>query len=186
MFADKEINAMAQCSEIFKDLDKETSYRVIKYIVERYNIVTPIANMQTPNQEYIVHDETHMPLTQSNKEILLLDEIPSIMELKVKNIPKSEPEWILCFAYMASKKGTAMFSKSSINEFYKEAGKTTNNLAINFDSCIKKDWIKPFNKNEYSLKEDGLNYAIEVFKGKSITNEKKSVVRKPKKDNINA
>ena len=72
-------------------------------------------------------------------------------------------------------------SKEDVVEGYKESNRFTtnnkNNLTNNFNGCIKKDWIKDINKDEFILKPDGTAYAKEILKGNSTSKEVKRTKR---------
>lgn len=54
-------------------------------------------------------------------------------------------------------------------------------MTNNINGCIKKDWIKDINKEEFILKPEGISYAKEVLKGNSTSKEVKSTKRPQKK-----
>jgi hypothetical protein len=189
---DKEIEALAKCSESLKDLDDDSKYRVLKYLLERFgNINSP--SQFTPN----FTNTTSVPIQNHQNENQIVDipkivdsspqenNYPSIKELLIKNYPKNEPEWILCFAFLSSNFGNDTFKKDDIIEKYKEANKWTNeairkNLSQNINACIKKDWIKDYTKDEFILKSDGIEYVKEVMNGNSTSKEVKRNTKKIK------
>lgn len=176
---DKEIEAIAKCTELIKDLDEDAKMRVIKYLIERFSIGNnPINNMGNTSQQ--------IPKGQflnTSQETNFLDaetvDYPTLKQLVIKNYPKNEAEWILCYAFLASKYGTETFKKDDVIEGYKESNRYTENnsknLSNTFNSCIKKDWIKDFNKDEFILKSEGISYAKEVLNGNSISKEIKRI-----------
>lgn len=184
---DKEIEAIAKCTELIKDLDDDAKMRVIKYLIERFGIgnspvnyttfqaqqTTPVAQLPNGN-----HQSTHYVDAETI-------DYPTLKQLVVKNYPKNETEWILCYAFLASRYGEDTFKKENILEGYKETNRLTNstgaNLSNNINACIKKDWIKDVNKEEFILKQEGITYAKEVLKGNSISKEVKATKRSPKK-----
>lgn len=184
---DKEIEAIAKCTELIKDLDDDAKMRVIKYLIERFSIgnnpinyttfhapqTTPVAQIQNGNNH-----ATHYVVAETI-------DYPTLKQLVVKNYPKNETEWILCYAFLSSKYGEETFRKENILDGYKENNRLTEsarkNLSNNINACIKKDWIKDFNKEEYILKPEGISYAKEVLKGNSTSKEVKTTKRSPKK-----
>lgn len=176
---DKEIEALAKCTELIKDLDDNSKVRVLKYLIERFEIGAKsvntnsfVANHQlnqsTQNTEFV-----QTSYASENKT----EEYPTLKQLLIKNLPKNETEWILCYAFYASNYGEDTFKRDDILEKYKESNRTTNsnnaNLNNNLNSCIKKDWFKDVNKDEFILKPEGTLYAKEVLKGNSTTKEVK-------------
>lgn len=176
---DKEIEAIAKCTELIKDLDDDAKMRVIKYLIERFGIGTnPVSyatippNHQTPKTQ--ITDGNFQATHPVDAETV---DYPTLKQLVIKNYPKNEPEWILCYAFFASKYGNETFKKEDIVEGYKECNRYSNsnkmNLSNNFNACIKKDWIKDINKDEFILKPEGISYAKEVLKGNSTSKEVK-------------
>lgn len=175
---DKEIEAIAKCTELIKDLDDDAKMRVIKYLIERFGIGTnPVNYTVIPN-----HQSPKAQITEGNHQTThFVDaetvDFPTLKQLVIKNYPKNETEWILCYAFFASKYGNETFKKEDVVEGYKESNRYTsnnkNNLTNNFNGCIKKDWIKDINKDEFILKPDGIAYAKEVLKGNSTSKEVK-------------
>jgi hypothetical protein len=111
------------------------------------------------------------------------DEYPTTKDLLIKNYPKTETEWILCYAFYSSNFGKDLFKRDDILTRYKENNRLTDssraNLANNLSSCVKKDWIKSINASEYLIKPDGVTYVKEILKGRSTSKEVKAVKRKP-------
>lgn len=181
---DKEIEAIAKCTELIKDLDDIAKMRVIKYLIERFGIGSNPINTNTynPNHqltEQIQNDEFAQPTYVSIVDVQ--EEYPTLKQLLIKNLPKNEPEWILCYAFLASKFGEDTFKKEDILEKYKDNNRlspsNSANLSNNINACIKKDWIKDTNKGEFILKPEGVTYAKEVLKGNSISKEVKKTKR---------
>lgn len=183
---DKEIEAIAKCTELIKDLDNDSKVRVVKYLIERFSIgnspakYTNFQDIQETPIEQLPH--SNFPATQYVDAETV--DYPTLKRLVVKNYPKNETEWILCYAFLASKYGEDTFKKENILDSYKESNRLTNstsaNLSNNINSCIKKDWIKDINQEEFILKPEGIAYAKEVLKGNSTSKEVKATKRSPK------
>lgn len=177
---DKEIEAIAKCTELIKDLDDDAKMRVIKYLIERFGIGTNPVNYTVMTNQQLSKTQ----ITGGNHQAPhLVDaetvDFPTLKQLVIKNYPKNETEWILCYAFFASKYGNETFKKEDVVEAYKESNRYTptnkNNLTNNFNGCIKKDWIKDINKDEFIIKPDGITYAKEVLKGNSTSKEVKRI-----------
>ena len=186
---DKEIEAIAKCTELIKDLDESSKIRVIKYLIERFGIGTnPIqTNSFIPTRQIIqptlnngeYENQDYIAVEKRNEDY------PTLKQLLIKNYPKNETEWILCYAFFASQYGEETFKKEDILEKYKENNRistsTNANLSNNINACIKKDWIKDYNKDEFILKPEGIHYAKEVLMGNSTSKE----VKRTKKTKTN-
>lgn len=195
MIFDKETEAISKCVSILKELDKDAKIRVTKYFVDRFgNTSAPTYNSDKAESAYSNHQD-------SNNESLLdidncvegvdgigliseapIDEYPTLNDLLVKNHPKTEPEWVLCYAFYASKYGNKTFRKDEIIQKYKENGRlttnTSGNLTNNINSCLKRNWFKSLNNNEFLLKPEGVLYAQEVITGRVTSKEAKPEKRK--------
>lgn len=187
---DKEIEAIAKCTELIKDLDDDAKMRVIKYLIERFGIGNNQTNYTTVMPTQQATSIAQLP-NSSAQSIHYVDaetiDYPTLKQLVIKNYPKNETEWILCYAFFASKYGNETFRKEDIVEGYRESNRYTStnrkNLTNNLNGCIKKDWIKDINKEEFILKPEGASYAKEILKGNSTS---KEVKRAPKKTKTNS
>lgn len=187
---DKEIEAIAKCTELIKDLDEASRIRVIKYIIERFEIgASPMQSYAfIPNRQIVQPFLNHQEIEQQDYITVESrnEDYPSLKQLLIKNYPKNETEWILCYAFFVSRYGEDTFRKEDILEKYKENNRLTRstsaNLSNNIDSCINKDWIKDINKDEFILKPEGIEYAKEVLKGNSISKE----IKRTKKTKVRA
>lgn len=185
---DKEIEAIAKCTELVKELGDDSKIRVVKYLIERFGIgmntapssqqvTSPLSNGHSKSVPLLPPESpqfTEFSETQA-------DDYPTLKDLLIKSYPKNEPEWILCYAFYASQFGSDKCRKTDIIELYKENGrweKNGSNFAKNMDSCIKKDWIKSVNSTEYIIKNEGSKYVREILNGNSTGKETKSVRRK--------
>lgn len=144
---DKEIEAIAKCTELIKDLDDNAKVRVMKYLIERFGIGFP------KQQDFIQQSDGNISepkqingRSQSNEDEYIEVEkdasYPTLKDLMIKNYPKSEAEWILCYAFYCSAFGTDTFSKEDMIEKYRLHNRFTENnqknFASNLNACIKK------------------------------------------------
>ena len=178
---DKEIEALAKCTELIKDLEDNSRLRVLKYLIERFELAPNhnsnsfIANLS------LSQTAQNVEIIQSNDDTSANEEYPTLKQLLIKNLPKNETEWILCYAFYASKFGEETFKREQILEKYKESNRSNKgniaNLNNNLNSCIKKDWFKDVNKDEFILRPEGITYAKEILKGNSIGKEMRRTKR---------
>lgn len=115
---------------------------------------------------------------------------PTLNDLVIKDYPKGEPEWILCYAFYSSNFGKSKFTKDDILQKYRENNRFTEqrgkNFGQNLGSCIKKDWIKSVNDEnaEFIMKDEGSKYALQIICGNSKSKERKAGKRKNKAEEI--
>ena len=100
-----------------------------------------------------------------------LNEFPAMKEIVKRDLPKSEPEWVLVYCVYASNFGEEPFTESDIKNQYEQSGRKNANRIANFSNNIKRLlnslYIKVLNDTEYILKHEGLNYAKQVLAGHS-------------------
>jgi hypothetical protein len=143
----------------FKDFKDFT-----QQLLTKVNLTNPIETLDTKAQQRLLTtiEETEYPLL---KDIVMQD------------LPKTEIEWSLVYAFYESNFGKESFLRESIITKYKETGRYTktrgNHFADNFRMLISKRWIKSKNDKEYILLKEGLDKAIEVISG-----ERQSTIRK--------
>lgn len=118
-------------------------------------------------------------------------DIPILKEIVKKDLPKTEPDWILIYAFYATEYGDKMFTEKDIKDKYQETGRTNEsrlkNLSNNLKSLLNKEYIKLHNDTEYLLKQTGIDYCNQIITGnstsKSIKKEKTKSTKK-KVDNV--
>lgn len=99
--------------------------------------------------------------------------IPTLNDVKIRDLAKTEIDWLLVTAYMATDSGKKEFSRNDIITLYKETGRYDENrrkgMSQYFKSALKALFIKSTNKTSYILLEKGKNKALEIFDGKSTS-----------------
>lgn len=190
MMFDKEIEAIAKCTELIKDLDDEAKVRVMKYLIERFGI--GLQKGQSFSHSDNGNNSPKQIKSQSDDEIADIVEenhqevgYPTLKDLMIKDYPKTEAEWVLCYAFYSSNYGGDTFKREDLIEKYKENNRFSDsakaNLGNNINACVKKDWIKSVNDSDFVMKPEGTAYAKQVVGGNSIGKERKASKRKNSK-----
>ena len=79
---DKEIEAIAKCTEVVKELDDDAKVRVVKYLIERFGIGTnPIVYAQPNN-----HQQNNFLHLNRNFLIMRQNSLSNLREQKMTNI----------------------------------------------------------------------------------------------------
>lgn len=134
---------------------------------------------------------TSIPVSQRIEQVQEIETIemtdfPAMKEIVKRDLPKTESDWILVYAFYSSQFGEETFTEKDIKTFYETTGRKnvsrTKNLSKNFTSLLKQEFIKVHNDTEYILKEKGLNYAKEILQGNSISKSVKRLSSKNKKN----
>ena len=190
---DRETEVLSKCTELLTEVDDNARFRIVKYLIERFGIMPNSTegnnknNFVNQSPQFVINANAHS--FDYTEETNIKEEYPTLKQVVLKNMPKSEAEWVLCYAFYASNYGNDSFFKDSILDKYKESNRDTKirlgNLVNNIHSCIKKDWIKDINKNEYTINDCGIVYAKEILKGNSTSKEIKRIKR-TKKSNSNS
>lgn len=189
---DRETEVLSKCTELLTELDDNAKFRIVKYLIERFGIINNTTannknNFTNQPPQLVINADVHS--FDYTEETNTNEDYPSLHELLVKNYPKTETDWILCYAFFASQYGKNTFTKENIIEKYKDNNKFSKsnctNLTKNINSCIKKDWFKTINKDTYTLKQNGLSYVQEILKGNSTSKEIKRTnkTKKPNSEN---
>lgn len=84
---------------------------------------------------------------------------PSLKEVVLKCLPKSEPEWILLYAFYASDFGKRSVSRTEIKEMYNFTNRMTTSRSNNFfnslTSVVSNDYLSALNNDEYAVRPEG-------------------------------
>jgi hypothetical protein len=187
---DPEILALQNCTECLKDIDDEAKIRVLQYLINRFKLTTtpqPSLLHNSSQERKVVNHQVldavasevttaHIPHPSTNGHF------PSLKDIVIKDLPKSEIEWLLVYSFYSSGFGEKQFPREEIVGLYEQTKRYTSNnrgnLNYNINSAIKKDWIKSINENEFIILEGGLTYVYEILSGKSITKPRKIAKKK--------
>lgn len=80
---------------------------------------------------------------------------PSIEVILSKNLPRTESEWILIYAFYASKFGMVPVSRDEIRGVYRQTGRLTRSRSNNFSSNLQN-----LHASGYLSSSDNLTYAL--------------------------
>lgn len=99
------------------------------------------------------------------------ENIPSLQQIKLQNLPNSEMDWILVYAFYASKFGTTEFTREGILQLYIETGRKTDsrrkNFSQNIRNAVQTNYIMAQNATDFTLLEKGKTKVFEIFSGTS-------------------
>lgn len=124
---------------------------------------TPVQqdNSKSITQE-IEQSENKILNQEQNKSLSL----PNIKDIVMKDLPKTEAEWVLVYALYASEEGKKTFTADNLRQKYHDTNRFTENRSKNFATNLKKavaeNWFTCINENDYALSEVGKTAAYEV------------------------
>ncbi|MDT0651560.1 hypothetical protein [Autumnicola edwardsiae] len=112
------------------------------------------------------------------------DALPALREIVLKQLPSSETEWILIYAFYSTSYATKSFNLNDIISMYESTKRLTashrSNLSNNIKSLFRKGYLAAQNEDDYLVSEDGVNHAREILnRTHSITSRSNSSKKKP-------
>lgn len=143
----------------FKDIKQNGLGNVVNGVEmseQSYIIESPPRQIQTSNP----YNEEVITITNST-------DIPSLKDVIMKQLPSSEREWILVYAYYSSNGGNNTFTSKNILEHYESTKRKTAsrhaNMSQNIKSLFGKGYFSALNDDEYILTDDGKHEATEIL-----------------------
>lgn len=125
--------------------------------------------------------------TQNNTELcnnIADSNYPSLKEVALKCLPKSESEWILLYAFYASDFGTRSVSRTEIKEMYNVTNRMTTSRSNNFfnslTSVISNNYLSALNDDEYAVRPEGQIKINEIL-SRENSSENKTKTRRTSK-----
>ena len=134
-----------------------------KINVEESTTAPPAIEPNRPKQISQAEEIDHVDIT----------EIPSLKQVKLRDLAKSEIDWMVVYSFMASEGGKKTFTRTDLVELYKESGRYTNKVAKGLSqylkSLAKARYIKAPSDTEFIILEEGIKRAHQIFEGKSTS-----------------
>lgn len=94
-------------------------------------------------------------------------DFPTMKEIIIRDLPKTEREWILIYALYVSELGTKTLTREDIMRMYEESNRKTENrlanLSNNINNMIKAGQFKYLNNDEMLLTNSGIEMAKEIL-----------------------
>jgi hypothetical protein len=154
--------------EIELEGDKETVQSEFKDIKENGlgNIVMGVDMSETT---YLVEPNGDFPKQIAQAETIdhIESDYPSLKDILMKQLPSSESEWILVYAFYGTDFGNKPFTNKTILEAYESTKRKTTQRHKNMSGNIKKQFNKGYfsalNDEEYIMTSDGKHQAKEII-----------------------
>lgn len=67
--------------------------------------------------------------------------LPNIKDIVMKDLPKTETEWLLIYALYASEEGTSAFTAEILRQLYHDSNRFTETRNKNFSTNLKKQLL---------------------------------------------
>lgn len=150
---------------------------------ERY-----IQNAELLNFDNVDSESQDMSKTHSSSQDLPL-EYPSLKAIAMKNLPNSETEWVVVYAFYASKFGEETFTRQSIIEKYSESNRLDtdkkNALSSYIRTAVRSGYLNPL-QSDYSILDEGIKKAKEIISRTTGSSPKYKSSSKDKQENANS
>lgn len=134
-------------------------------LLSKVNIITPQVTT-IPHGQPIKSIASTIDITSFD-----LTDIPTLKDVKLRDLAKNDADWLLVYAFHASKGGAEEFTRENIMQLYRDTDRYTENRRKNLSAYIKSItkalYIKSTNDTNFILLEKGKLKAIEIFKGNS-------------------
>jgi len=167
--------------ETAKEEFKNFNDNILTQILSKVNITLPTTS-----------DIKELPPSVSNgsKEEKKLIDYPTLKDVKIRDLPKTETHWLLIYAFYASNFGDKEFTKDDILKLYSSTDRKTDNRIANLSNNIKRNvsalYFKSSNDetSTFIILPSGKGKAIEILEGKSSTKQQsKKKVNQSKNSN---
>lgn len=142
-----------------------------------------VSDESAVSKEEIVNNSVS---TQTTKQ----EEYLSLIAIAMHNLPSSEIEWIVVYAFYASNYGTEIFSREDIINKYKESNRynkqtTSRDLSTSIKRVVRAGFINPL-QSGYSILPAGIAKAKEIITrtSSSFPKSKNSKPKKWNEDNV--
>lgn len=118
---------------------------------------------------YIVEPSENAPkqIRQAQNVDFVDGDKPSMKDVLMKQLPSSEREWILVYAYYGSDFGGKPFTSKTILEAYESSKRKTTsrhaNMSQNIKALFNKGYFSALNDEEFIMTEDGKHQANEII-----------------------
>jgi hypothetical protein len=153
---------------------------VIDQLLPRINIVpqqTILGAVQPPKALGAITE----PISVS------FSEVPTLQDVKLRDLAKGEIDWMLVYSYYASDGGSKEFTRKDIDQLYVDTGRRNSERVSHASTRIKRLvkglYIKSTNDQSFILLEKGKRRAMEIFKGNSKSKGSRVDIKTASKEN---
>lgn len=117
-----------------------------------------------------------------------VENFPAIEDIILKNMPKTEVEWILIYAFYASNFASQPVSRKNIKDMYNTTKRLTEtrskNFASNIQSLASNNFINAVNADDYIITETGKKKVLDILSNKQSEKPKQNNAGGKRKINV--
>jgi len=154
---------------------------ILTQLLSKINIanISPAVQPEIPTRKKTIELPEPTDVNESSDE-----DYPTLKDIKIRDLPKSETEWLLIYAFYATGFGKNEFTRAMLAKSYDESDRKTDirigNLTKNLNSLVTGLYIKSTNDTSYILLEAGKIKIMEVLEGKTVARNHHKKTVKPK------
>ncbi len=147
----------------------------------------PQVNINNPQVALIPPQPVKQIGQPEEATIVDLTDIPTLKDVKMRDLAKNETDWLLVYTYFASDGGSKEFTRAALIQLYKESGRYTESRGNGLSQYIKRIsialFIKATNDTDFILLEKGKKRVLEIFQGNSKPGTERKKTSKSAKPN---
>jgi Zn/Cd-binding protein ZinT len=157
--------------EEFKNFNKN----ILTHILSKVNIIQSTQILTYPESSSGNVKQLSESTIVTPKEEKISPGYPTLRDVKLRDLPKTETEWLLIYAYYASGFGAKEFTKDDILKLYEDSERKTDNRIANLSNNIKRNVTALLYKSindatcTFIILPEGKKKAVEILEGKSTT-----------------
>jgi hypothetical protein len=154
---------------------KNFNDNILTHILSKVNIIQSNQTINLPESSNSNAKQLSEPIIVSPKEEIISADYPTLKDIKLRDLPKTETEWLLIYAYYASEFGTKEFTKKDLLRLYEDSDRKTRNRLSNLSKNIKQNVTALFFKSTndststFIILPNGKKKILEILEGKSTT-----------------
>lgn len=169
-----------------KEEFKNFNENILTQLLSKINI-TQIPNVEKPS---IPEDKKPIEIGEARFiETKIETDYPTLKDVKMRDLPKSEPEWLLIYAFYATDFGKNEFTRATLTKMYDDTDRRTDtrigNIYTNLKGLINGMYVKSTNDTNYILLDAGKTRVQEILDGKSVAKHSGKKTSKPKSKSKN-
>jgi len=146
----------------FKDIKENGLGNIVVGVdLSEQNLILNSEESQQPNKVRQIQTAETVDFEDANQNI------PSIKDVIMKQLPSSESEWIMVYAFYCTNHGSKTFTSKDILSMYESTKRNTPsrkaNISNNIKSLFGKGYFSALNDDDYILTDDGKHQANEII-----------------------
>lgn len=165
--------------KIFSEIREEGLKQLSEIVTNNPKVHKEIYNSNLTEKNILEDSLPDESRTQLESDSI---EYPSLQDIKMRSLPKTEAEWVLIYAFYASSFATKEVGRDTIRSMYDETDRFTEargkNFSTNIINLVGSKYMSAVNSNQFIITEMGKNKVISILNDeKSPENRKKRTLK---------